>query len=428
MDAAYQQIWDADQSQNGVPAVRPGEPRDDAVGFVIVDERATSVGRDHRVLKEVVVPDSKAATYDLCVKLLDNYALERAASEFIRPEEIQEELDFVDAILPTGPMQAARQVLEQRLGLAISNDSLAAMVKETWFKLGTAGSQSQASGFEHVFVGEQGRQQTKIGGYHYWHKYFLDDGGAGTDRIEYKGTQYQDAIESDKGILVPEVVTLSLVWEAPIGDRRGNGGSGTKTLKKPIGGFFVGCSPECLIAMGLVRCRTMGGKLAKINGAEYQLDLHRLDSEPNSIRTFFPRFRRADITSISGGGDDGPSSGSGNDTDTLNPQSPFKLVAAMVNPVNPEGGREFVQILNKTATPKSLKGWRLVAPNGTSFTFADIDVQPAEVFKFVIPQSSGVLRNRAGRIRLFNDESELQQLVSYSTEQARNEGEPVVFS
>lgn len=430
MDPAYQIIWDADQNDNGVPALRPNEPFDDTVGYVIVDELSTIVGSDHRVIQKVVIPPSKLETYSLCQNLLDNYALERAAGEFVSANEIQEQMDFVDAILVSQPMQAARQILEDRLGLTVTNVSLAAMINETWFKLGTAGSQGDASGFEHVFVGEQSSQATKIGGYHYWHKYFLDDGGHDQidDRISYLGTRYEGASEPGKGVLIPEIVTLSMSWRAPAGDHNTDGspsaGGGDRLLTKPIGGFFVGCSPECLIAMGLIRCRTMGGKLAKINGAEYQLDLHRLDNEPNSIRTFFPRFRKADIVNIISGGDSG---GGQLAPGTLAPQSPFRIIAAMVNPQNPEGGREFIQILNSADQTQSLSGWKIVAPNGMAFEFSDVTVGPAEVFKFVIPSSSGVLRNRAGEIKLLNSQNEPQHVVGYSTEQARREGTPIVF-
>ncbi|MGI9415765.1 MAG: hypothetical protein ACR2PM_18970, partial [Hyphomicrobiales bacterium] len=313
MESIYQDIWNADQTGNGIPALRPGEATNDAAGYVIVDERATEVGSEHKVLREVVIPDAKMETYDLCAALFNNYALERAASEIIRPEEIQEELTFIDAILPTPPIQLARQHLESSLALNISNEMLAAMIKETWFDFGQAGNQRDASGFEHVFVGEQASSASKVGGYHFWYKYHLDDGGPDgvDDRIAYRGTRYHKAEQPEKGVLVPEVVTLSLVWDAPEGDSQGDG----RKLEKSIGGFFVGCSPEGLVALGLVRSRTQSGKIAKINGAEYQLDLHRLDQRPNSIRTFFPRFRRADVVDIdtppNGGGPGEPQEPSG---------------------------------------------------------------------------------------------------------------------
>lgn len=425
MENIYQNIWNADQTGNGIPAMRPGEALNEDVGYVIVDERTTSVGSDHRVLEKVNIPASKKTTYALCEKLFDNYALERSAGETVRFEETQEELDFIDAIIPSPPIQTARQHLESSLGLQISDEILAAMIRETWFDLGQAGSQEDASGFEHVFVGEQASRASQIGGYHFWYKYHLDEGGrnakgkAGQDRINYHGTKYHGASEPEKGVLIPEVVTLSLTWDAPGGD----GDTTVRTLTKPIGGFFVGCSPECLIALGLVRCRTKSDKIAKINGAEYQLDLHRLDGRPNSIRTFFPRFRRADVINID------PTVPPPVPPVTPPPTTdlPFRIVAAMVNPVNPEGGREFVQIINTSNQQQTLFKWRVVAPNGTGFDLADITVDPGEIFKFQIPKNEGVLRNKAGEIRLLDPSGNLGHASAYSTDQAGREGAPILF-
>ena len=190
MEDIYQDIWNADQTGNGVPALRPGEVFDDAVGYVIVDERTSTVGSGHRVLKEVKIPAAKKRTYVLCEKLFDNYALERAAGETVRTEETQEELDLIDAIVPTPPIQSAREHLQKSLDLQISDEILAAMIRETWFDMGTAGSQLDASGFEHVFVGEQASRADKIGGYHFWYKYHLDEGGQSA-----AGTAGQDLIQ-----------------------------------------------------------------------------------------------------------------------------------------------------------------------------------------------------------------------------------------
>jgi hypothetical protein len=422
-DNIFQKIWTADQQGNGIPALRPNEDKDSSRGYVVVDERATSVGSDHRVLAEVVIPPSKRKTYELCERLFDNYALERIVREQITDTESQEELDFIDAILPTPPIEVARQFLESSLDLTLSQSLMAAMIKETWFTLGASGNQPDASGFEHVFVGEQASKSSEIGGYHFWYKYHLDDAGDrlhhGTvldDRIEYLGTQYGGADEPDKGVLVPEVVTLSLRWEAPLGD----GNQGTKTLHKPIGGFFVGCSPEGLIALGLVRTRTQSSKLALINGAKYQLDLHRLDGNRNAIRTFFPRFISANVTRII--------DENGNDTEGEVTISPFKVLMAMVNPENPEGGKEFLQIANISDNSASLLGWKVVAPNGVTFELADIEVLAGDIFKFIVPSNNGILRNKSGIIQLKTPNNKVAGEYSYTSEQARQEGKPIVFS
>ena len=419
----FQEIWNADQQGNGIPALRPSEEKDSSRGYVVVDERATSVASEHRVLSEVVIPPSKQKTYQLCEHLFDNYALERIAREQVTFAETQEELDFIDAILPTPPIEIAQRFLESSLNLIISQNLMAAMIKETWFTLGRAGSQSDASGFEHVFVGEQASSSSKVGGYHFWYKYYLDDAGQSLhhgnvleDRIEYLGTKYHGADEPNKGVLVPEVVTLSLRWDAPLGEGR----PGTKTLHKPIGGFFVGCSPEGLIALGLVRTRTETSKLAFINGAKYQLDLHRLDGNDHAIRTFFPRFISANVTEITEDEDD--------ETKGEVTTTPFKILMAMVNPQNPEGSKEFLQIANLSDKRASLLGWKIVAPNGVTFKLADIEVLPGDVFKFIVPSSNGILRNKTGTIQLRTPNNEIAGRYVYTSEQARKEGQPIVFA
>jgi hypothetical protein len=427
MTDIFQAIWDADQSGNGVPALRPGETQDPARGFVMVDERTTQIDSGHRVISGVSIPETKRATYRLCEDLLDNYALERAVREEVRPGELREELDFIDAILETPPIETARQFLETALDLSISKGTLAAMISETWFTMGRAGNQPDASGFEHVFVGEQASKASHVGGYHFWYKYWLDDGGenvAGVvsdDRIAYLGTQYGAAETPDKGVLVPDVVTLELKWTAPVGDLDNPNPSQTKLLHKPIGGFFVGVSPEGMIALGLVRARSSSSKLARINGSEYQLDLHRLDHNPRAIRTFFPRFIRADVIAITPPGGDGTEPGGGT---TL---APFRIIAGMINPVNPEGGREFLQILNVSDRIETLHNWQIKAPNGVVFTLANMAVAPGDFFKFLVPSNTGILRNRTGVIQLRTPDGSVVQDCPYTSDQARREGQPILF-
>ena len=103
------------------------------------------------------------------------------------------------------------------------------------------------------------------------------------------------------------------------------------------------------------------------------------------------------------------------------------MIAAMVNPRNPEGGREFIQILNTSDATTSFEGWQIVAPNRTRFELSDVTVEPGGVFKFTLPGPNGALRNRTGRIQLVDPDGAIQQAVSYSTEEARREGSPIVF-
>jgi poly(U)-specific endoribonuclease len=83
---------------------------------------------------------------------------------------------------------------------------------------------------------------------------------------------------------VPEVVTLAYRWDAydaESGQRR--------ALYNPIGGFWVGCSIEGLMALALVRFFQRGRIETTINGARYEVELYR-SPDGRSLRTCFPRF------------------------------------------------------------------------------------------------------------------------------------------
>ena len=102
-------------------------------------------------------------------------------------------------------------------------------------------------------VGEQ--RGGEVNGYHFWYKYHLDDLGvlSGDDDIDWDGTRYdgrrpRDGRLSAPGRAVPEVATIAYRWdayEAESGARR--------PLVEPIGGFWVGCSVEGLMALGTTR-------------------------------------------------------------------------------------------------------------------------------------------------------------------------------
>jgi len=286
--AIYQRIWDADQAANGIPAITAGEAGDPARGFVRVDEGA---GADpaHRLFAEVRIPEPKRRTYDLCKSLFDNYRLEQSKPEDNRPEEARELLELLHAVAEGAPMAAARAHLEDQRGRSYSRDAWQELIFDVWFRQFDDGRNLDLSGFEHVAVGEQ--KGGKVNGHHFWYKYYLDDWAAfsGADDIDYDGTRY-DGPNRRRGQLsalgrqVPEVVTLAYGWdayEAETGQRR--------TLYNPIGGFWVGCSIEGLMALGLVRFLQRGRAEAVINGARYEVVLYR-SPDGRSLRTFFPRF------------------------------------------------------------------------------------------------------------------------------------------
>lgn len=279
-ESIYQRIWDLDQAGNGIPALRPGEPRDPDRGWAIVEEKARAE-LDHRLFADVHIPDTKRTSYELASRLFDNYRLDQSRPERATPEEAREILALLDAVAASAPMAGAREHLERERGGAFSEEDWQTLLFELWFRPFDEGRNLDLSGFEHVMVGEQ--KHATVSGYHFWYKYWLDDrpGSLGGDAIEYHGTRY-DHLEAI-GHAVPEVVTLAYRWHA-----RDPETGETRPLFKPIGGFWVGCSAEGLMALGTVRCLARGPVETEINGTRYALELYR-SPDGRRLRTFFPR-------------------------------------------------------------------------------------------------------------------------------------------
>ena len=287
-DGIWQRIWDADQAERGIPAILADAVGDPEIGYVRIDERA-GASPAHRLFAEVLIPEEKRLTYDLCRTLFDNYRLDQTRTEETTPLEAQEILALLDAITDSAPMRLARAHLETRQGRSYTRDEWQEVLYAIWFRPFDLGRNRDLSGFEHVVVGEQNGGE--VSGYHFWYKYHLDDLGvlSGEDAIDWEGTRYdgeraRDGRLSAQGRAVPEVATLAHRWHAfdlESGARR--------SLRQAIGGFWVGCSVEGLMALGTVRFFERGRVEATINGARYGIDLWRSD-DGRSLRTTFPRF------------------------------------------------------------------------------------------------------------------------------------------
>ncbi|WP_370906517.1 poly(U)-specific endoribonuclease (plasmid) [Ensifer sp. WSM1721] len=420
----YQQIWDADQSGNGVKPILAGAGDAPETGYVRVvntDGPSTSPG-DLKILSEVEIPDHKMKTYDLVRSLFDNYALDERKAEVETPEERAEVHELLEAIVDTAPMQVARAYLSEETGTPVSRDRWYATLTEQWFRRFSQSGDRDLSGFEHVFVGEQ--EGPKVQGYHFWYKYHLDDGlaskidrnrfpGFKDDRIVYLRGEYKDGQEH-----FPESVTISYRWDAPDYDARR-----TRPLTKPIGGFFVGCSVEGLMAMGAVRAHrgARAPKEAVINGARYDMKLF-LDQSQRFVRTFYPVYL--------GPAGERPIGGT---TDVTGRETPrvvsgaVKIVAALVNPLGHDEGKETVTLVNAGIDAVSLDGWFLVDKMSNRFGIKDVTLAPGMATTILLPRNSVQLSNKGGEIRLVDRAGSTTHLVTYSKAQADRQGETIIF-
>ncbi|WP_245506660.1 hypothetical protein [Rhizobium sp. PP-F2F-G48] len=405
-------------------AVLDGTKGDADRGYVSVVS-ASPGDRDIKLLQSVVIPPRKMLTYDRVTRLFDNYALDEQDPELETPEERQEVHDLLDAMIDTPPMQVARSYVGEATGTTISKDRWYAVLLEQWFRTFAQGGDPALTGFEHVFVGEQ--EGPKVQGYHFWYKYHLDDGLAGTiDRNRFPGFK-DDRIVYLRGIYdngqerFPESVTISYRWEAPDYDR-----GALRPLTKPKGGFFVGCSVEGLIAIGAVRAHlgARAPKEAVINGARYDLKLFR-SADDQHIRTFYPVFL-------------GPAGSEPHDAPVLGQATrplaietiaggPVRILAALVNPVGEDPGQETVTLINGGAATISLEGWFLVDKMKNRFAVGDVTLGGGIATTVLLPKNSIQLSNKGGEIRLVDRDGHTAHLVTYSKAQASTEGQTIIF-
>jgi poly(U)-specific endoribonuclease len=411
----YQQIWTADQNQNGIPAFLNDKSKADDVGYVIVNKKYDKK-TDTKVFEkdDVKIPESKRDTYDKCLKLMDNYILDsrtnnnQSDKDSLRSEEETIEInDFIDAIKDTEPMNIARKEIEKRKSL--SDDEWKDYIQDVWFKPFALSKNVKArSGFEHVFVGETGketRKETALGGYHFWYKYYLDDNAgqfAGvtasesikkrfdTDDIDLK--DFKDVNGSD---LVADFVALNFIWKAE-DETNQQDDDKKETLVKPLGSFWVGLSPEGLMALGMVTLSTQK-RTAVINSVEYNLVLREKDGKINS---FFPKFKKV----LKADPEPPREDTSDEDTDTEK-ETGVRISAALINPDGDGDDKESVTLRNTGQKDVDISGWTIEGNNGRRFKIGSKVLNPGQDHTFLRDGDNKFeLKNRGGDIRLRNGE------------------------
>lgn len=275
----YQAIWDADMKGNGIRPISTSEKGDRSEGYVVVDTEACSP--EHRILKEVHIPDRKRSSYELIEKLFDNYQLNQTNQEKNTLNESKEVEQFLHMAIHSLPGKIAKEYVEEKFNKKFNEQQWYANLHELWFRQFYWESGIDLSGFEHVFIGEQ--KKKKLVGHHFWYKYWLEDSAE-------RNQHHRDQIEltcanhHEQNHTAPHVITVGYHLDAFDYEKK----RFMKIIKKRCA-FFVGISGEGLLALGTVRAMPQEflPDHFVINDVQYKLELF-MSPDGKSIRTFYP--------------------------------------------------------------------------------------------------------------------------------------------
>ncbi|MFJ8034698.1 DUF2278 family protein [Streptomyces sp. NPDC096032] len=107
-------------------------------------------------------------------------------------------------------------------------------------------------------------------------------------------------------------------------------------------------------------------------------------------------------------------------------QSPLRILAALVNPVGPAPEAESVTLINTSPTPVSLADWHLTDQHKNNLPLPAATLQPGDTL--TIPTADGFhLANRGGTITLLDPAGHKTHGVSYTAQQAQQEGQTITF-
>ena len=409
-------------------------------GNCIGEDRAASPLFDHVNAGLFTQP-----TFQTFVALLDNYTAAEGQAEALLSDPLHgAEVDaFVDAVLPTPPMQLALAYVREQLRPGISDGDFRDLVRRIWFEPFTnhySGADPFCVGFEHIFVGEDSSQpnspprcEDSVGGYHSWIKCYLDEQAG---RVNYYGHDYSSNV-ADAGVADPHVATVIMTWHPSMED----GGHGQMLLKKP-GGFFVGTRPECEIALGTVgllavlanqydntaQSGTENHRRMQLGESIFDLVLHpqtiipKRNGKPPElgahIRTMYPKFR-----GLPGSGGGGGGGGGGVPTQPFN-NAAIRILRALPNPPGPTDQGEWVELKNVSTFTFDLAEWRLKDDKGRVQPLTG-SLAPEETLRIELTRANEqamMLSNKGGWILLFQGDSR-RAAVRYT-----NAGEGEVFT
>jgi uncharacterized protein YukJ len=125
-----------------------------------------------------------------------------------------------------------------------------------------------------------------------------------------------------------------------------------------------------------------------------------------------------------------PSTGSIQPWPVVAPNSPYRLariVAAIVNPLADDAGRESVTILNTSDRPLDLTNWQILDRRDQVDRISG-SLKPGEASVFRLTGKGAQLSNKGGTITLLDSAGLKVDGVAYTQADARTEGMPIAFS
>ncbi|XP_037313718.2 poly(U)-specific endoribonuclease-C-like [Pungitius pungitius] len=203
--------------------------------------------------------------------LLDNYESSTGVSERVTSEELQENRLFIDSVMETNVMKRAHKYLVGKRQSPSDPEQFKRQLYDIWFRLyhrDKSGGEDSC-GFEHVFVGETKFGQ-EIVGLHNWVQFYRLEKHGHVDYKGYKARDGKDTPDEDDHVL-----NLQFSWKGSL---------------KPVGGCFVGVSPEFEVALFtiifLMSTEKMTSVVVKVDEYVLELVVYR---HGKSIGTSFPK-------------------------------------------------------------------------------------------------------------------------------------------
>ncbi|CAH8480182.1 unnamed protein product [Schistosoma mattheei] len=199
-------------------------------------------------------------TFAKFVALLDNYNPQVGVTEIVTEQQQKEEDDFINELLKTEVMKMTYNFLIEKQKLSGDIKNFGKFLKDLWFKRYKRRSPGDSSAFEHVFVGEH--KKSKILGLHNWIQFYLKEKNK---EINYYGWK--------KSICNDRLLSLTYIDK--------------DKYEKPIGGIFVGSSPEFDIAVYTVAFALYPKSLTDVDiaGCKIRITCHELS--PSEMSTCY---------------------------------------------------------------------------------------------------------------------------------------------